>query len=213
MTTQIGRNFKVEVALTFATASAVTAITKADPGVCTLTSHGIADGTVGYWDVAAGMVELDDQAAMTGSAAANTFELEGLVTTNYSTYTAGNFYPAATWGLLEEATSFDIAGGAADELDDSRLHLTQRQSVAGLNASQTITVALQIPTVQGTALTFLTKAARANTKVLIKATSGTTVVAVAYGTPSVPSASVPLGGLGNGQMTIIVPRLVVQPNV
>ena len=57
MTTIVGRNCKIEVALTFDAASAATAVTAANPAVATLTSHSVDTGDVGYWVVTAGMVE------------------------------------------------------------------------------------------------------------------------------------------------------------
>lgn len=213
MTTIVGRNCKIEVALTIAAAAAFTAITKANPGVATKASHAIADGTVGYWSVAAGMVELDGQATMTGSAAANTLELEGLDTTLYSTFTAGDFYAAATWGLLDEAGGYAMGGGAADQLDDSRLHLSKRRNIAGLNAAEDLTVNIKTPEVEGAALQFLTAAARNGTSVLIKITKGTRVVRVAYGVPSTYGEQVDVGGLGTGSFNLICPAYVLKPNV
>ncbi len=213
MTTIVGRNCKIEVALTFAAVAAFTAVTKANPGVATKSAHGIADGTVGYWSVAAGMVELDGQATMTGSAATNTLELEGLDTTQYSTFTAGDFYAAATWGLLDEAGGYSVGGGTSDQLDDSRLHLGKRRNVAGLNAAEDLNVNIKTPEVESAALSFLTAAARNGTNVLIKITKGTRIIRVAYGVPSTYGEQVDVGGLGTGSFSLTCPAYVLKPNV
>lgn len=213
MTTIVGRNCKIEVALTFAAAAAITAMTKANPGVATKTSHGIADGTVGYFSVAAGMVELHEQAVMTAAAAANTFNLAGLDTTQYSTWTAGDFIAGATWGLLDESAGYTMGGGAADQLDDSRIHLGKRINVAGLNPAEDITVNLRTPEVEGAALAFLTRAARNGAKVLIKITKDSRILRVAYGTPSTYGEQVDVGGLGSGSFNIVCPAWVLKPNV
>lgn len=213
MTTIVGRNCKIEVALTFAAAAAITAMTKANPGVATKTSHGIVDGTVGYFSVAAGMVELHEQAVMTAAAATNTFNLAGLDTTQYSTWTAGDFIAGATWGLLDESAGYSMGGGAADQLDDSRIHLGKRINVAGLNPAEDITVNLRPPEVEGAALAFLTRAARNGTKVLIKITKDSRILRVAYGTPSTYGEQVDVGGLGSGSFNIVCPAWVLKPNV
>jgi hypothetical protein len=213
MTTIVGRNCKIEVALTFDAASAATAVTAANPAVATLTSHSVDTGDVGYWVVTAGMVELDGQACFATDTSANTFTLNGLDSTNYSTYTAGNFYAAASWGLLDEAGGYNVGGGASDQLDDSRLHLSKRSNIAGLNAAEDITINIKTPEVEGAALAFLTRAARNGTSVLIKITKGSRVVRVAYGVPSTYGEQVDVGGLGAGSFSLTCPAYVLKPNV
>ena len=75
MTTIVGRDCKIEVALTFDSALTVTALTKADPGVATSTAHGLTVGEVGYFVATAGMVEIDEQAAYVSAQDTNTFTL------------------------------------------------------------------------------------------------------------------------------------------
>lgn len=213
MTTIVGRNCKIEVALTFDTAAAFTAVTKASPAVGTLTAHAVETGDVGYWVVPGGMVELDGQAVFCTDTDANTVTMNGLDATLYSTYTAGNLYVAATWGLLDEAGGYAVGGGAADQLDDSRLHLAKRRNVAGLNAAEDITINLKTPEVEGAALAFVTAAARNGTSILVKITKGTRIVRVAYGVPSTYGEQVDVGGLGTGSFNLICPAYVLKPNV
>lgn len=213
MTTIVGRNCKIEVALTFAAAAAFTAITKADPGVATKAAHGLSNGAVGYWSVAAGMVELDNQAIMVNNQTANTIELAGLDTSLYSTFTAGDFYAAATWGLLDEVGGYGVGGGAADQLNDDRLHLSVHKNIAGLNAAQDITVNIKAPEVESAALAFVQKAARNGTNVLVKITKGTRIIRVAYGVPSLYGESADVGALATGSFNLICPAYVLKPNV
>ena len=56
MTTIVGRDCKIEVALTFDSPISPTAVTKANPGVATLTGHSVETGDVGYWLATSGMV-------------------------------------------------------------------------------------------------------------------------------------------------------------
>ncbi len=214
MTTIVGRNCKIEVALTFDSAISPSAVTKATSGVATLTSHTVDTGDVGYWTATSGMVELDGQAVYCTDTDANTFTLNGLDTTNYSTFTAGpTLTLAATWGLLDEAGGYAVGGGAAATLDDSRLHLNKVRNIAGLNAAEDLTINIKTPEIEGSALAFLTRAARNGSNVLIKITKGSQVLRVAYGVPSVYGEQVDVGSLGTGSFSIICPALVVKPNV
>lgn len=215
MGTIVGRNCKVEVALTLAAAAAITTLTKANPGVATKNAHGIADGTVGFFNVAAGMVELHEQAVMTTSSTANTFNLAGLDTTDYSTWSAGDFIAAATWGLIEEARGYGVGGGASDQLDDSRLHLAKRANIAGLNAPEDLRISLRAPEVEGTALAFVMRNARRGLPLLFKITKVSTgrVLRVAYGVPSVYDENLDVGALGDGGFSVTVPNYVLKPNV
>lgn len=213
MTTIVGRNCKIEVALTFDSPMAPTAVTKASPAVATLTAHAGETGDVGYWTVASGMVELDGQAVHITDTDANTMTLNGLDSSLYSTYTAGSLVVGATWGLLDEAGGYAVGGGAADQLDDSRLHLAKRRNVAGLNAAEDITINLKTPEVEGAALAFVTAAARNGTSILVKITKGTRIVRVAYGVPSTYGEQVDVGGLGTGSFNLICPAYVLKPNV
>jgi hypothetical protein len=215
MTTIVGRDIKVEVALTFATAAALTAITKASPGVASKTAHGIADGTVGYLSIAAGMVEAHEQAVMTDNAATDTFELAGLNTTNYSTFTAGDLIAAATWGVITEAYNYNLPDAAAAQIDDTRLTDIKTRNVAGLLGSQDLTVQIRSPETMSAALAYVASQAIGGGKILVKITkvSTSTVLRVAYGTPSLPGENVDVGAGGTGSFNIIVPAFPLKPNV
>lgn len=214
MGTITGRNVKIEVALTFAASIAPTAVTKASPPVVTLTSHGLANGAVGYFSsVTAGMVELHEQAFMVNNQATNTWEMPGLDSTDYTTYTAGTAIMAATWGTLTEAFSYAIGGGAVDQLPDERLNENKHRNIAGLLPAQDVTIDIRNQEIDGTVLAFVEQKAKRGLPILMKITKASQVLRVLWGTPSVPGESLQSGAAATGQISIIVPQWVVKPNV
>jgi hypothetical protein len=210
MTTAKGLAVKVEIALTFSTAKTVTAVSKADPGVATSATHGMTDGTVGFWTVTAGMTELDGQASRVKNGAGSAFDLQGLDTTNYTAFTSGTFTPAATWGLLDESVSYEIGGGAANALDDTRLIDVKTRNVNGLMGAQNLTIGTKPQTVNSSVMAFIEKQARAQGYVLVRITLHDGSVRVAYGQPSMPGESVQSGALASGSLSITVPAWVLK---
>lgn len=210
MTTIVGRNTKVEVALTFGTAKTLTAITKAMPGKATCAAHGLADGTVGYLSIAAGMVEADLQAVRVDNPTTNDFDLQGLDTTGYSTFSAGTLTPALTWGTLTESAGYEIGGGAANLLDDTRLTDSKQRNVNGLLAAQNITINVKNQTVNGSVMDFVESAAKTQTNCLFRITLQDGAVRFFYGTPSLPGESVSVGALASGSFQVTVPAWVLK---
>lgn len=214
MGTIVGRNCKVEVALTLGTPVAgATAITLADPPVVTDAAHGLTDGAVGFWSVSAGMVELNEQAFIVDDSDTNTFKMPGFESTTYSAYTAGTYTMAATWGTLAEAAGYGVGGGAANALDDTRLLDVKTRNIAGNLAPQDVTIDVKNQEVDGAAMAFIAKAARATTSVLMRISKGGQVLRVFYGVPSLPGEATAAGALATGQFSVQVPAWVVKPNV
>lgn len=216
MTTIVGRNCKIEVALTFGAAvTGATGITKAAPGVVTDAAHGLADGDAGFWTVSSGMVELDQQGFIVDNKTADTFEMPGFETTNYSTFEAASssYTMAATWGTVSEAAGYAMPGGAADQLQDDRMMDSKHRNVAGMLGAQDLTIDVRNGEVDGAAMQFIAKKARAGEPILLKITKGTQVLRVAYGVPSLPSESVAAGQLASGQFSLTVPAWAIKPNI
>ncbi|MDH4049990.1 MAG: hypothetical protein OEU93_00320 [Rubrivivax sp.] len=213
MTTIVGRDCKIEVALTFDTPLTVSAVTLASPGEATSTAHGLTDGEAGYFSVSAGMVELDEQAVIVDNVATDTFELAGLATTTYSTWSAGTFTAAATWGTVSEASGYTVGGGASSPLDDTRLTDVKTRNVAGLLASQDVTITVRNPVTSGAALALIEAAARTSTACLFKITKGTDVLRVFYGVPSLAGETVSSGQLGSGEFNVLCGAWVLKPNI
>jgi hypothetical protein len=213
MTTIVGRNVKVQVALTFAAADTVTALTLANPGVATSTAHGLVNGDVGYFSVTAGMVEIDQQAVCVDDKTNDAFDCSGVDTTGYTAWSAGTFTAAATWATVSEAAAYSIGGGAANQLDDTRLMDLKTRNVAGLLAPQDLTIDVKNGEEDSAAMAFIEAAAKNGTNCLFKITRGSTVLRVAYGVPSIPGESVQAGGLASGQFNVICPAWIPKPNV
>jgi hypothetical protein len=81
---------------------APTAITKANPGVVTLNGHGFINGDRVYATGIGGMVELNNREFTVANKTANTFELSGINTTSYTTFTSGGLIKK----IVEIATSY-----------------------------------------------------------------------------------------------------------
>lgn len=112
----IGSNIKVELQKTKSAAITVTNISKAAEAVVTA-SNSLSNGDVVYFEVSAGMVELDGQACRVKSVSGTEFTLEGVNSTSYSTYSAVTCYEVATWETLASAQSIAMPNPAATKID------------------------------------------------------------------------------------------------
>jgi len=205
-----GRNIKVEIAATYAAAKTVTAITLANPGVATSAAHGMANDTVGYFSAVGGMAQLEDQACRVKNQATNTFELQGLNTTNYSAFTSGAFTPAATWATLAEATSYDIGGGAADKLDVTTLLDIVKKEEQGLLPVSNVSMNVIAQDTPSTAMQLLESAVQTQGAVLVRITLPNGAVRVFRAEPSLPGESVQQGAVGTGSLDMAVKGFVLK---
>ena len=82
------RFFKDQGQITEAT-KAITAITKANPAVVTVTSHGYSNGDHIWINSVGGMTEVNARRFTIANVTTHTFELSGVNSTNYTTYTSG----------------------------------------------------------------------------------------------------------------------------
>lgn len=198
-----GRNCRVEIAATFSAAKTVTAVTKASPGVATITSHGLAEGAIGYWTISAGMTELDGMAGSVDATATNTFNVEGVDTTNFTTWSAGTFTPVATWLTLSTSTSYSIAGGDADEIDKSTLLDNTHQLDYGLLGAETVSFDALSDSQLAAALQ-IEAAARANTAIVFRITLSNGERRVFRGLPTLPSESLNISQAATGSFKVAV---------
>lgn len=71
------------------TAKNISGITKANPGVVTAVAHGLSNGDSLYMSDVLGMTQVNNLFFTAAGVTANTFQLSGVNTTGYSTYTSG----------------------------------------------------------------------------------------------------------------------------
>lgn len=205
-----GLGVTVEIAATYATAKTVTAVTKANPGVATSTSHGMANDTVGYWSGVTGMAQLEGQATRVKNQATNSFDLQGLNTTNYSTFTAGTFVPVATWVTLSEARSYSIGGGASEKLDVTRLIDITKQEEQGLLPVGNVTIEVLAQDTPSAAMLLLESAVQTQGAVVVRITLANGAVRVFRGEPSLPGEDVAQGQIGTGSLDFAVKGFVMK---
>lgn len=206
----IGRGVRVEVQKTVAAAKTITAISLAKPGVATSTAHALADGTVGFLDAVAGMVNLDRQAIRIDAPAANTFELQGIDTTTYPAFTAGTFVPVTVWSTLSRSSSYNIGGGAAEKIKTTVLLDEIEQQANGLLAAQTVSFNINHETVDEEALQLISVAAINQAYLVFRITFKDGAQRIFRGQPSMPGEDVGQGALATGTLEVTVKGQVLR---
>lgn len=206
----IGRGVRVEVQKTVAAAKTITAISLANPGVATSTAHALADGTVGFLDAVAGMVNLDGQAISIDAPAANTFELQGVETTTYPAFTAGTFVPVTVWSTLSRSSSYNIGGGAAEKIKTTVLLDEIEQQANGLLAAQTVSFNINHETVDEEALQLIATAAINQAYLVFRITFKDGAQRIFRGQPSMPGEDVGQGALATGTLEVTVKGQVLR---
>jgi len=129
----------VSIAMQSALGSAlpITGITKAAPGVCTSTSHGLSNGDYVYMDVQ-GMWQLNGRVFRVCTVATNTFNLEdvssgtGISTSSFDTFSSGNAYKITFGTSITTATSMNVSGGNFAMIDTTTIHGNQKSQIPGL---------------------------------------------------------------------------------
>ncbi len=210
MTYIVGRGVRVEVGKTEGSPIAVSAVTKAKPGVATATAHGLSAKSVGYMTGVTGMSQLDGQGVRLGTTTTNTFELENINTTDFPDYTAGNFVPITVWSTLVPATQYTVGGGDADRQETTVLIDDIKQFINGLLAEQTVTIPVRSETVPSEASAIIEDAARRSLYIVFRITLKDGSTRVWRGQPSLPGEDVGLGAVGSGSFAVTVKGFVLK---
>lgn len=108
----------------------ITGITKASPGVVTSTAHGLANGDYVYLSIS-GMFQLDGKVVRVDNSATNTFELEGVDTTSFDTFSSGSAYKITFGTSITTATSMSASGGDFDFIDTTTIHSNVKTQIPG----------------------------------------------------------------------------------
>ena len=143
----------IETAL--AAAKTITAISKANPAVVTSTAHGYANGDVVKITGVVGMQEVNDRAFVVANQAANSFELKGVDSTNFTTYTSGGSAFKPTLSAIGDVRGLPSLGGTEpNAIDASHLLSIAEQKLAGLpkQANVTFNVLFDLGTANHTTL-------------------------------------------------------------
>lgn len=202
-----GRGVRVEVSKTEGTAKVVSAVTKAKPGVATSTAHGLTAGAVGYFKGVEGMAQLEGQAVRVANPTTNTFDLEGLNTTNFPAFTdQADFVPVTAWATLSQSTSYSIGGGESEKLDTTTLIDVIKQEENGLLPAQTVSINVLALGSDNEALGLIRDAALNGQSLVFRITlqdeDGSQ--RVFRGEPSIPGEDVQKGQVGTGSISVTV---------
>lgn len=206
----IGRNVRVEISKTEAAAKVVSAVTQASPGVATSTAHALTDGSVGYFGTVSGMAQLEGQAVRVDAPAANTFELQGIKTTNFPAFSGtANFTPITAWSTLSRSASYKIGGGEADPIDITVLLDVIKKNANGLLAAQSVSIDLKLETQDDEALGLIRTAALEQAYLVFRITLSDNSQRIFRGQPSLPGEDVGQGALGTGTFNVTVSGAVL----
>jgi hypothetical protein len=148
----------VAVGTATAATKAITAITAANPAVVTSNAHGYTAGQIVYLDAIGGMTQLNGRAFQVANPAANTFELKGCDSTNYTTYTSGGTAALKTMTAIGEVSAVPaLMDGEANELPTEHLGSSAEQFLMGIQRFGGASLNLFIPATADTGQTRLRK--------------------------------------------------------
>jgi hypothetical protein len=183
-------NVGIDVQTALGAAKTITAITKASPAVVSSTSHGLSNGTFVLLSVV-GMFELDGVVARVANQSTNSFELEGIDSTLYNTFTSGSAYAITFGASMSTAQGVNVSGGDPEFVDITTVHDNVRKRAPTVVSPMTMTIeSFYDPS--NTALSQLGLATRTKTTraIQIRFANGTKLLGSAY----CSAAGVPTGG-------------------
>ena len=132
-------NVGVNMQSAIAAAGTITGITKADPAVVSEAGHTHANGDYVLLAVV-GMSELDGRVFRVANQAAGTYELEGVDSTNFDTFTSGTA-KNITFGLsMTTVSGVTGSGGDFDFIDATTIHDKIKKQVPGSPSALTYTL-------------------------------------------------------------------------
>lgn len=127
---------EVNVQSAAATALTVTAITKANPAVVSYTGTDPVDGNFVIMDVQ-GMRQINESVYRVDNTVggSDTFELEGVNSTLYSTFSSGTAQVVTLGSSMEIIRSLSASGGDPNFIDVSTIHDLQQRQIPGRSSA------------------------------------------------------------------------------
>ena len=138
-TPTVWKNVAVAMQSVLAAAKTISAITKASPGVATSTAHGYSNGDIVFLTIS-GMYQLNDKPVRVANVTANTFELEGIDTTLFDTFSSGTAEKVTLGTSITTATTVSSSGGNFDFIDSTTIHANSKSQLPGLPEATTFTM-------------------------------------------------------------------------
>lgn len=134
-----GSKFQVQAGFVADTPpQAITAITRADPGVVTSAGHGLELGDVAKLSGIVGMTQLNDLLVVPDNPDTNTFELAEIDTSDYTAYVSGGIVQTVNFAEMCELTGMNQQDGAADQTEVTTICSTAKEFEQGLSDSGTL---------------------------------------------------------------------------
>jgi len=128
------KNVQVSMQSATATAVTITGITKASPGVVSHSGTDPSDGDYVLLEVS-GMNKVNNRVVRVASQASGTFELEGIDTTNYTTFSSGTFKVLTLGNAFSTMTEVSPQGGESEKIDLTTIHDSQRVEALGVKSA------------------------------------------------------------------------------
>jgi len=130
-TAKVWKNVAVAMQSALAAAKTITGITKASPGVATSTSHGFSNGDIVFLSIS-GMYQLNDKAVRVAGVTTDTFQLEGVDTTSFDTFSSGTAEKVTLGTSITTATNITSSGGNFELIDSTTIHGNAKTQLPGL---------------------------------------------------------------------------------
>lgn len=122
---------KIRISTTEAAGINITGISKANPCVVTA-ANTFAAGDIVYISGIVGMTELNGRAFVVATPAAGNFQLKGIDSTNFGTWTSGGTVKKQTMTDIGSIKGFDGFDGQASEIDVTDLDSVAKEYLIGL---------------------------------------------------------------------------------
>lgn len=144
MSVSLPNGATISIASTYGTAKTVTAVTNANPGVMTSTSHAISDASI--IEITSGWSKLNGRIARTDNADANTFELEGIDTSSTTNYPAGSGTGSvrviSAWTQITQILEASSSGGEQQFATYSFLEDDTERQIPTNKSAQSMTLSI-----------------------------------------------------------------------